>query len=267
MKRLILSFYMVTSMVAVQAKELPVFAAVSQYSTEVRPLDSKVARALREALSVGVDSAVTQVSSLDGFYKDALIKILLPPEASQLIEKLNRSRTGKKLYQNTLEPVVNDLIMSMNRAAEDASKSAAPIFLKAIKEITIPDAVKILTSADTAATHYLKTKTYDSLTVTFQPTIQSSLDKKLVGNQSTSDLWRKFINTYNEVRKSPASMFLRLDAPTEPDLGKYVTQKALDGVFFKVGEEEKKIRKDPAHQVTNLLKNVFGKLTKKSSGN
>lgn len=233
-------------------------------SVKVKPLESKIARALKQALTLGVDSAVTRLSALNGFYKDEIIKIILPPEASKLVTKLNKSKVGKKLYNTTLQPTVDSLVLSMNRAAEDASKKAAPIFWDAIKTMSIPDALKILNGPDTAATSYLHGRTYDSLVVTFKPAIQTSLDKKLVGGQSTSEIWKKFINTYKDVRKSPASMFLRLDAPTEEDLSKYVTMKALDGVFLKVGEQEKKIRKNPKEQATNLLKNVFGKLKKKS---
>lgn len=236
--------------------------SISKIST--KPLENKIARALKQALSLGVDSAVTRLSSLDGFYKDQLIKILLPKEAADLVGKLQKSRAGRKLYSSTMEPVINDLVLSMNRAAEDASKKAGPIFLSAIKTMTIPDALNILNGSDTAATGYLHDRTYDSLVSTFSPSIQTSLEKKLVGNQSTNDIWKKFINTYNDVRKSPASMFLRLEEPQETDLSKYVTMKALDGVFYKVGEEEKKIRENPKAQVTNLLKNVFGKLKKKS---
>jgi len=248
---------------AMQTKTLPL-QPVHPKKIELKHLDSQVVQALKQALSIGVDSAVTRLSSLNGFFKDEIIKILLPPEAANLLVKLNKSRAGRRVYNKTMKPIVNDLVLSMNRAAEDASQKASPIFMDAIKTMTIPDALNILNGPDTAATGYLHDRTYDSLVVIFKPAIQGSLDKKLVGNQSTSDIWAKFINTYKEVSNSPVSRFLNLDAPTETDLSKYVTMKALDGVFYKVGEEEKKIRENPKAQVTNLLKNVFGGLKKKS---
>lgn len=248
-----------SSFVYAANKPLPEFKKLPEAAAVFAP-QNRIAKALKQALSVGVDSAVSRVSSLNGFYKDELIKIMLPPEASSLVDKVQQSYMGKRLYSRIMRPAMNNLVLSMNRAAEDASKKAAPIFLSAIKSMSIPEALDILNGADTAATTYLRSKTYESLVEAFSPSIQKSLDKKFVGNKSTTELWDKFIGTYNRVRESPVSMFLDLEEATEPNLSKYVTKKALNGVFSKVGAEEKKIRENPKAQVTNLLKNVFGKL-------
>lgn len=199
---------------------------------------SEITQGLKEALKVGANNASKQLSAKDGFLKNAAIKILLPKEVQQVEQTLRSVGMGK---------LVDDAVLSLNRAAEDASKKAAPIFVNAITSMSIQDGVNILKGGDNAATNYLKSKTTTTLTAAFRPEIQASLNK--VG---AVDMWRKVFDTYNSlplVRNKVNS-----------DLVAYVTGKALDGLFHTIAIEEAKIRKDPAAQVSNILRKVFGSL-------
>jgi len=196
-----------------------------------------VANGLKEALNVGVEKGTSKLSAVDGFLKDAAIKVLLPPEA-QKVEKTLRSVGMGKLVDNA--------IVSMNRAAEDATKSAAPIFLNAIKQMTIQDAWGILRGGDTSATHYLKTKTTSPLTTAFKPVIEQSLSKV-----NATKYWGDMVNAYKKVNIFGGEKL-------NPDLSAYVTDKAMFGIFHEVGEQEKQIRKDPVARTSDLLKKVFG---------
>ena len=191
---------------------------------------------LKQALTLGAQKSADKLSAVDGFFKDAAVKVLLPPQA-QNVEKTLRSLGMGKL--------VDDAILSMNRAAEDASKSAAPIFVNAVKKMTVQDGLGILRGADTAATGYLRKTTSPELTAAFHPVIDSSLQKT-----GATKYWKNVFDTYNKL----PTTFTKVD----PDLASFVTQKAMDGIFYYVAQEEKKIRKDPAAQVTDLLKKVFG---------
>ena len=195
---------------------------------------SQIAEGLKQALTIGTQNSTSRLSAVDGFFKDAAIKIMLPPEA-QNVEKTLRSFG--------LGSLVDKTILSLNRAAEDAAKSATPIFVNAIKQMTITDALSILQGGNFAATDYFKSKTTSDLTAAFAPVIQKSLDKV-----DATKYWNDMSSAYNKVA------FKKI--PT--DLKAYATQKAIDGIFYEVGLEEQKIRKDPAARVTDLLKNVFG---------
>lgn len=195
-----------------------------------------ISAGLKEALQVGTKRGVEKISAVDGFFKDAAIKILLPPEA-QKVEKTLRSMG--------LNKPVDDAILSMNRAAEDAAKSATPIFMNAIQQITFQDAVGILKGSDSAATKYLHEKTALPLTNAFKPIVQKSL-----ATTDATKYWETMITTYNKI---PFVKKMNTDLPA------YVTDKALSGIFYQVAQEEQKIRKDPVAQTTDLLKKVFGK--------
>lgn len=196
---------------------------------------SEIASGLKEALNIGAQNASNKLSATNGFFGNAAIKILLPPEVRAVESKL------RALGMNKL---VDDAILKVNRAAEDAAKSAAPIFVQSITSMSIMDAVGILRGADNAATQYLQRTTTNALTNAFRPTIQKSLNK--VG---AVNAWNTVFSTYNR---------LPLVNKVNPDLTGYVTEKALSGLFVTIAQEEAKIRKDPASQVTNLLKKVFG---------
>lgn len=210
---------------------------------------SDIARGLKEALRVGTDTAVNQLSKANGYYKDELVKILLPQEANVIIENVNRIPGGDQL--------VDKVILSINRAAEDASKEAAPIFKQSITSMSIADAFGILNGADTAATHYLRRTTYQQLYNLYQPKIKSSVNKNLIGNISTAETWNNLTGTWNKFANSMVGQIGGYQ-PVNVNLEDFLTRKALDGLFVKIAEEEKQIRKDPVARVTAILKKVFG---------
>ncbi|HTM92852.1 MAG TPA: DUF4197 domain-containing protein [Flavisolibacter sp.] len=195
--------------------------------------NDEIVKGLKEALSVGANNAGKQLSSVDGFFKDAAIKILMPPEAQNAEKKLRSLGMGK---------LVDDAILAMNRAAEDAAQSAAPIFINAVKQMSIGDAVGILRGGDFAATGYLKDKTTSPLTEAFRPVIENSLKKV-----DATKYWNTVFTTYNKFSSDKVN----------PDLSAYVTEKSLAGIFHQVGLEEQKIRKDPMARTTDILKKVF----------
>lgn len=193
----------------------------------------EIANGLKEALKVGAENSTGKLASVDGFLKDAAVKILMPEEVVAVEKKMRALGMGK---------LIDNAIMSMNRAAEDASKQAAPIFLNAIKSMSITDALGILKGSDLAATEYLKKSTTNQLTEAFKPVIAASLEKV-----EATKYWKDVFTAYNKFSSKPVNT----------DLTEYVTGKSLDGIFYYVGLEEQKIRKDPAARVNDVLKKVF----------
>jgi hypothetical protein len=210
---------------------------------------SEIIKGLKEALRIGTDTAVHQLSNVNGYYKDQAVKILLPEEANVIIENVNRIPGGEQL--------VDKVILSINRAAEDASKEAAPIFKKSITSMSISDAVGILNGVDTAATHYLRKTTYNQLYNLYQPKIKSSVNKDLVGSISTAEAWNDLTGAWNKFANSMVGKIGGYE-PVNVNLEDFLTRRALDGLFLKIAEEEKQIRKDPVSRVTDILKKVFG---------
>ncbi len=196
--------------------------------------NSDIVSGLKEALSLGAQKSGDKLSATDGFFKDAAVKILLPQQVRDVENKMRMLGMGK---------LVDNAELSMNRAAESASKAAAPIFLDAIKKMTVTDALNILRGSDTAATGYLRKTTSPELTSAFKPVIDTSLDKT-----DAKKYWKQVFTAYNKVSSKPV----------DTDIVSYVTGKALDGLFYYVAQEEVSIRKDPAARVTDILKNVFG---------
>ncbi len=190
---------------------------------------------LKEALNVGTNNSTASASKVDGYLKNTKIKIPFPPEAQQM---------EKTLRDVGMNEQVDNFVVSMNRAAEEAAKSAAPIFLDAVKNMTISDGMSILKDNDTAATHYLRKQTTADLIVKFTPIIRDAIEKVKV-----TSYWNPLVTKYNKIP------FVKKQ---NPNLEQYVTLKALDGLFYLISQEELKIRKDPAAQVTDLLKKVFG---------
>lgn len=209
--------------------------------------NEEVIAGLKEALNVGTDTSVSILNKTDGYFRDEAVKILLPEEAQVMYTNLSKVPG--------LDVLLDQTILSMNRAAEDAAKEAKPIFVSAIKGITIGDGFTILNGPDTSATTYLRGKTYDSLYTTFQPKIDASLNKPLVANVSAQSAYANLIDVYNTASLNG----LLFDKVTTNTLSAHVTTKGLHGLFLKVADQEKKIRKDPVAQVTDLLKKVFGK--------
>ena len=197
--------------------------------------NDEIISGLKEALTVGGTNAGNLASKADGFFKNPSIKIPFPKEAKDMENTLRSIGLGKE---------VDRFILSLNRAAEDAAKKSIPIFTGAIKNMNIQDGLSILRGGDKAATEFLKTKTQDELTAAFKPVISKSIEKVNV-----TRYWKSLADAYNKIP---------LVKKVNPDLTAYTTGKALDGLFFLLGEEELKIRKDPAAQITDLLKKVFG---------
>jgi hypothetical protein len=198
--------------------------------------EAKIGSGLKEALKIGTGNAVSLTGRLNGYFMNEAIKILMPEKMRTMEKGLRAIGYG---------PQVDEFILSMNRAAERAAPGAKQIFWGAIGEMTFDDARKILAGSDTAATDYFKAKTTDKLTVAFTPVVDQATNEVGVTRQ------------YKElVGKFQAIPFMKSESL---DINHYVVTKALDGLFFMVGEEEKKIRTNPTARVTDLLKEVFGK--------
>lgn len=196
--------------------------------------NDEIASGLREALDKGVDKQVSKLTQADGFYKNELVKILLPEE----LQKVDRT-----LRDIGLDNLADEGLKVLNRAAEDAVAQATPIFVNAIKGISFTDAKSILLGNDRAATTYLMNGTESELYNKFNPVIKASFEK--VG---ADKIWASLINRYNAIP---------LTADVNPDLTDYVTQEALDGVFTMIAVEEKEIRTKVSSRTTDLLRKVF----------
>ena len=212
---------------------------------------SEISAGLKEALVVGAGKSADILGVTDGYYKDDLVKILLPPETDIIIENINKIPGGSIL--------VEDVLMKINRSAEDAAKEVKPIFLKAVTSMSITDAVSILNGDDDAATLYLKNTTSQELIELYRPYIAASLDKKLFGDVSTQDSWDQLTGGWNTIANSIVGQLTGYQ-PVDVALDDYLTQKALDGLFLKISDQEKQIREDPIARVNDLLKRVFGSL-------
>jgi len=197
--------------------------------------ESEAVQGIREALINGTGKGVDLVSLKDGYFGNATIKIPFPDEAKMVESRLRSMGMGKQ---------VDEAILSINRAAEDAATQAKPIFISAIREMTIQDAISIVKGPEDAATSYLRKTTTAQLTEQFKPVIKTSLDKV-----NATKYWTDLINAYNKIP---------LVQKVNPDLSAYVTTKAIDGLFVMIAVEEKKIRKDPVARTSEILKKVFG---------
>jgi len=194
----------------------------------------EVAEGLKEALTNGASKGSDLVSQVNGYFKNAEIKIPFPPEVKQVETKLRQMGMGAE---------VDKFVLALNRGAEDAAKEAKPIFVSAIKQMSIQDAWSILKGEKDAATQYLKRTTTTQLTDKFKPVIQKSLEK-VNATKYYSDL----VNTYNKIP---------LVQKVNPDLNQYATDKAIAGLFVMVAKEEANIRQNPGARTTDLLKKVF----------
>ena len=197
--------------------------------------DVKIGSALKEALQIGTEHAVSLTGKTDGYFLNQVIKILMP-------EKLKTFEKGLRAVG--YGPKVDEFVLSMNRAAEKAAPAAKQIFWDAIGEMTFDDARKILSGNEIAATQYFKGKTTNKLTSAFKPVVGKSMNEVGVTRQ-----YKELVGRYESTPFVKKESF---------DLDQYVVTKALDGLFHMVGEEEKKIRKNPTARTTDLLKEVFG---------
>ena len=196
--------------------------------------NADITAGLKEALIVGTNNSSNKLSATDGFFRNAAIKILMPEEAKKVESTLRSVGMGN---------LVDKAILSMNRAAEQAASGASTIFINAVRQMTIADAVNILRGGDFAATNYFKAKTTDALTNSFRPVINNALQ-----NVSATKYWKDVTSVYNTFSSNPVNT----------DLTAYVTNKALEGIFLQVGLEEQKIRQDPVARTSEILKKVFG---------
>jgi hypothetical protein len=211
-------------------------------STNTKPslTNDEVISGLKEALQVGIKNSVNLTSITDGFLKNDSIRLPFPPDAIKVREKaIELGLSGK----------VNDFETTLNRAAEEATKEALPIFADAIKNMTVQDGFTILNGGDGAATKFLKDNTSAKLIEAFSPKVKLATSKV-----ELTKYWNPIISKYN------SAMTLTGGQKLDPDLDAYITQKAIDGLFYMVAKEENKIRKDPMARVTDLLAKVFGSL-------
>jgi hypothetical protein len=202
--------------------------------------NDEVIKGLKEALTVGTNNSSGNASKVDGYLKNPQLFIPWPAEAQAMKDKLIKLGMQKK---------VTEFETSLNRAAEEAAKKASPVFVDAITGMSIGDGFAILKGSDTAATHYLREKTFTPLKAQFMPVVKDAIAKTKVAS-----LWAPLASTYNKIPGVTKQ---------NPDLNDYICTKAVNGLMTLIKDEETKIRKNPMAQVTDLLKKVFGSLTKK----
>jgi putative ubiquitin-RnfH superfamily antitoxin RatB of RatAB toxin-antitoxin module len=210
-------------------------AGLASYSQVMKADD--VAKGLIEALQIGAEKSAAKASAVDGFYKNADIFIPFPKEAIKVKNALEKAGMKKQ---------VTEFELSLNRAAEEASKKALPIMVEAIKGITFTDAMSILKGSNDAATIYLKEKTTSKLQVAFKPIVKEAISKVKV-----TKYWDNVANAYNKVN------ILSKGKKINPDLEAYITDKAIEGLFKLIAKEEEQIRDNPAARTTDLLKKIF----------
>ena len=198
--------------------------------------EAEAGEGVKEALGQGLVKAVLQLNKEDGFFKDAFYKILLPPDAKKIENTLRDLGMGK---------MVDKAILQINRAAEDAAGQAKPIFVDAIKNMSISDSIGLVKNGDTSATHFFRVKTTEKLVAAFQPVIKASLDK-LEATKYYGDI----VNTYNNFPTTLKKL--------NPDLNAFVTNRATEALFDLVAKEELNIRQNLAARTTELLRKVFG---------
>jgi hypothetical protein len=205
--------------------------------------NGEVVSGLKEALQIGIKNSVNLTSVTDGFFKNSAIKLPFPEDAIKVKQKAIDLGMGSQ---------VEKFELTLNRAAEDATKAALPIFADAITNMTIQDGFKILNGGDGAATKYLRDNTTAKLTAAFAPKVAESINKVKL-----TEYWNPIITKYNSV------MAITGGQKMNPDLNAYVTERAITGLFKLVEQEENKIRKDPMARVTDILVKVFGSITGK----
>lgn len=243
-------------------------------NTEDGLTTDEVIEGLKTALIVGTDTSVVKTSAVDGYWGDPLLRIPLPKEADVIVDNLDNPILETLGLTELIEQKLDDVVLSINRAAEDAASDAGPVFRNAITSLTIEDAWDILNGINpasgtknggfdsTAATAYLISTCYDPLVEAFSPYIDAALDKDIsVLGFSANEAWSTLTSLYNQAANSALDIFDNLK-PVNTDIGEYTVGKALDGLFLKVGEEEIMIRRDPwawaSETVGKILTKVFG---------
>lgn len=226
-------------------KTMQTVAAVKQLT------EGDIVGGLKEALTIGAKNAASRLAAQDGYWGDPAVRIPLPDEAKVIVDNIGRIPGGQQL--------LNDVILRINRAAEDAAREVAPIFVSSVTQMTISDGYNILHGADNAATVYLRNTTWNDLYSLYKPKISTSTGKEIVAGISAGEAWSTLTQKWNSVANSVAGRLAGFN-PVTTDLDDFLTRKALDGVFLKVEGEELKIRKEVSARVTPLLREVFGTL-------
>ncbi|WP_091464579.1 DUF4197 domain-containing protein [Flavobacterium urocaniciphilum] len=240
MKKIILLLVCLPFLGNAQLKDVIKKTAAKATTKNIAVSNLEIANGLKEALDNGVKKQVTKLTAVDGFYKNELVKILLPEELKKVDSKLRMIGLGS---------LADEGILMLNRAAEDAVKQSTPIFIDAIKNMNFTDAKNILLGSENAATTYLQTTTNSALYEKFSPVIKASL-----ANVGADAVWKKIIDKYNSIP---------LVTKVNPDLTDYTTNKALEGVFKMITIEEKNIRSGLDSRTSALLKKVFALQDKK----
>ncbi len=237
----IVSLSLVSCDVLNQAASVITTPSTSGQGAVPKLTNDEVISGLREALSVGIKNSVNLTSVTDGFLKNDAIRLPFPPDAIAVKEKaLNWGLSGQ----------VEKFETTLNRAAEEATKEALPIFMDAIKNMSVQDGFAVLNGGDGAATKFLKEQTTAKLVTAFAPKVKEATSKVKL-----TEYWNPIINKYNN------AMSISNGQKLNPDLDAYITELAIKGLFQMVEKEENKIRKDPAARVTDILTKVFGSLT------
>ena len=212
-----------------------VSSSISTSSGSKDVTESMAGKGLKEALKIGADLASNNLGKVDGFLANEVVKIVFPPEAKKVESRLRSIGMGG---------VCDDVITSVNRAAESAVVEAKPILISAITNMSMEDALGILKGSNVAATEYLRRTTGKEMASKFKPIVEDNLNKS-----NATKYWGSAMGAYNQIP---------FVDKVNPDLTDYVTQKTVDGIFIMVAEEEKKIRENPLNRTTDLIKNVFG---------
>lgn len=270
MKKIILSVFSITLL----------FSSCDLLEESIGITDDEIVEGLKTALTVGADSSSTALSLTDGYYGSALLKIPLPDEAEEVRAFVTNNRIADAF---DLDEEFENVVLSINRAAESAAKEASPIFKEAITDLSISQGLEILNGTvpsddenlalkaddfdSTAATAYLKIQTFSPLTELYAPKINTALDVDLGLGFSAVEAWETLTTNYNNTLNTTvgkaaivtANLFsISIPGEMNTDLGEYSTEKALNGLFYMVGEEEKSIRRDPFEWALDILHTVFG---------
>jgi len=240
---------------------------LEQVPTEVAPTTEEIVQGLKKALTMGTNYAATNLHKTDGYYKNKVVKIPLPKEVNNVLQTAMQNKTVKTLgLDKVLQSKTEKFVLSINRAAEEAAIEAKPIFINAVSGLTISQGMDILKGKDLsnhvsgfdsiAATHYLQMKTRPQLFNLFKPKMNAILDKDLGLGFSANQAWNELLKYYNGY-VAPV-----LRKPTiDYTLSDYATNKALDGMFYMVGQQEIQIRRDPYKWSSDIIKKVFGYVT------
>jgi hypothetical protein len=232
-----LCFLLLTSTVACSQIKIPKFLNKNAASGIT---ENEAGQGIKEALTQGITNAVLNLNKTDGFFGSEVYKMFLPPDAKKIENTLRKIGMGSE---------VDKAILAINRGAEDAVAFAKPIFVDAIREMTLTDALNIVRGNKDAATQYFKQKTSEKLMAAFSPSVKTSLDKV-----EATKYYTDIVTTYNKL----PTTFNKVN----PDLPSYVVGKAVEALFDQVAKEEANIRANPAARATDLLKKVFGSVTK-----